>query len=95
MTEKDDAYRLKMTIFRIRYGAYQFEVMPFGVATAPTFFQGRTYVAISRLLFVKVCVEDVLLSSKEIEEHLSHVREVSQPLKDRSLKIKLSKCRFI
>lgn len=84
------------TAFRIRYGHYEYRVMPFGVINAPVTFMNL----INRIfyqylnMFVVIFVDDILVYSKTEEEHAEHLRTVLQTLREHQLYAKLSKCEF-
>ena len=84
------------TAFRTRYGHYEFLVMPFGLTNASTDFMDlmnrvfRPYVD----QFVVVFIDDILVYSKDWENHESHLRVVLKTLKKEQLYPKLSKCEF-
>lgn len=44
--------------------------------------------------FVLVFFDDILIYSKDMPAHISHIQEVFQVLQSNSLKLKLSKCSF-
>ncbi|GJR56964.1 putative reverse transcriptase domain-containing protein [Tanacetum coccineum] len=59
------------TVFRTRYGHFEFTVMPFGLTNAPTLFMDQMN-RVCRLYldkFVIVFIDDILLYSKTREEH--------------------------
>ena len=82
--------------FRTRYGQYEFIVMPFGLTNAPATFMDlmnhvfRPYVD----QFVVVFIDDILVYSKDREDHDTHLRVVLETLKKEQLHAKLSKCEF-
>ncbi|KAL0400337.1 UNVERIFIED_CONTAM: Retrovirus-related Pol polyprotein from transposon.6 [Sesamum radiatum] len=84
------------TAFRTRYGHYEFLVMPFGLKNAPTAFMVLLNRTFQEYLdqFVIVFIDDILVYSKNKEEHEQHLRIVLQILKDKELYAKLSKCIF-
>ncbi|TMC19484.1 MAG: hypothetical protein E6J34_15270 [Chloroflexi bacterium] len=84
------------TAFRTRYGHYEFNVMPFGLTNAPATFQTLMNDIFRDLLDVCVIVylDDILVYSKNKEEHEQHLRQVLQRLKNNQLYAKLSKCTF-
>ena len=45
--------------------------------------------------FVIVYLDDILIFSKTKEEHLEHIRQVLQRLKEKKLLINLKKCSFM
>ena len=84
------------TVFRTRYGHYEFLVMPFGLTNAPTAFMDLMNLVFQPYLdrFVIVFIDDILAYSCSPEEHSEHLRLVLQTLRERQLYAKLSKCPF-
>ena len=84
------------TAFRTRYGHYEFNVMPFGLTNAPATFQTLMNDIFRDMLDVCVIVylDDILVYSKNKEDHEQHLRQVLQRLKDNQLYAKLTKCTF-
>ncbi|KAH0633127.1 hypothetical protein KY284_035913 [Solanum tuberosum] len=82
--------------FRTRYGHYEFVVMSFGLTNAPAAFMDLMNKVFKQYLdlFVIVFIDDILIYSRNEEEHASHLRIVLQTLKDRQLFAKFSKCEF-
>ena len=84
------------TAFRTRYGHYEFLVMPFGLTNAQAAFMDlmnrvfRPYVD----QFVVVFIDDILVYSKDAQEHEQHLRIVLETLREKKLYAKLSKCDF-
>ena len=84
------------TVFRTRNGNYKFLVMPFGLTNAPAAFMDlmnrvfRPYVD----QFVVVFINDILVYSKDRENHDTHLRVVLETLRKERLYEKLSKCEF-
>ena len=84
------------TTFRTRYKHYEFLVMPFGLTNAPTDFMDlmnlvfRSYLA----QFVVVFIDDILVYSKDREDHDTHLRVVLETLRKEQLYAKLSKYEF-
>ena len=85
----------KMT-FRTRYGHYEFLVMPFGLPNVPTGFMDLMNKVFHPYLnqFVIMFIDDILVYSKNVDEHAMHLRIVLQTLRDRQLYAKFSKCEF-
>jgi hypothetical protein len=84
------------TTFRTRYGHYEFVVVPFGLTNAPTTFMCLMNNIFKKLLdrFVLVFIDDILMYSKNREEHEEHLKIVLQVLREHQLYAKLSKCDF-
>ena len=84
------------TAFRTRYGQFEYQVMPFGLANAPATFQG--YVNKALKPYIDVCcvvyLDDVLVYSESEDLHWEHVRKVLRALLEHRLYAKLSKCAF-
>lgn len=84
------------TAFRVPFGHYQFKVLSFGLTNAPATFQGVMNKIFERYLgkFVLVYLDDILVFSKNQEEHLEHLRKVFDILRKNKLYAKLTKCHF-
>ena len=84
------------TAFRTRYGHYEFLVMPFGLTSAPAAFMDLMNRVFRPYLdqFVVVFIDDILVYSKDAQEHERHLRIVLQTLRENQLFAKLSKCDF-
>ncbi|GJS86688.1 putative reverse transcriptase domain-containing protein [Tanacetum coccineum] len=84
------------TVFRTRYGHFEFTVMPFGLTNAPAIFMDLMNRVCRPYLdkFVIVFIEDILIYSKTQEEHVEHLRLVLELLKKEKLYAKFSKCEF-
>uniref|UniRef100_A0A388JNY7 Reverse transcriptase domain-containing protein n=1 Tax=Chara braunii TaxID=69332 RepID=A0A388JNY7_CHABU len=84
------------TAFQSRFGHYEFTVMPFGLTNAPATFQRAMNDIFRNILeqYVLVYLDDILVYSRTLEEHLRHLRDVLDRLRRHGLYAKLSKCRF-
>jgi hypothetical protein len=84
------------TSFRRRYGHYEFVVVPFGLTNAPATFMCLMNNVLGKFLdkFVLVFIDDMLIYSKNREEHEEHVRLVLQVLREHQLYSKFNKCDF-
>ncbi|GBG88152.1 hypothetical protein CBR_g46641 [Chara braunii] len=84
------------TAFRSRFGHYEFTVMPFGLTNAPATFQTAMNDIFRDILeqYILVYLDDILVYSHTLEEHLRHLRDVLDRLRRHGFYAKLSKCRF-
>jgi len=84
------------TSFRTPKGQYEYLVMPFGLKNAPAVFQRFINYIMKPFLdkFVAVYLDDILIYSKTVEEHVTHVRKVLSVLQENHLAAKASKCEF-
>jgi hypothetical protein len=66
------------TICHTRYGSYEFLVMPFGLINSPTTFCTFMNDIFREWLddFVIVYIDDILIYSSSLEEHVEHLRKV-------------------
>ena len=84
------------TTFTTRYGLYEYTVMSFGLTNAPTYFMSMMNKVFMEFLdkFVVVFIHDILVYSKNEEEHMEHLRLVLGKLREHQLYAKFSKCEF-
>ncbi|CAI5484512.1 unnamed protein product [Closterium sp. Yama58-4] len=84
------------TAFRTRYGSYEYLVMPFGLCNAPATFQAEMNHILRPLLdeCVVVYLDDILIYSKNMKEHVEHLRKVFEILRKNKFYVKLSKSDF-
>lgn len=87
----------KYTGFLVGTKCYQFTVLPFGLSTAVSSFSR----CISELLgsefddFVIPYLDDILIASKNFEDHLNHLDQVFSRLNEAGLTVKFRKCQFM
>jgi hypothetical protein len=84
------------TTFTTRYGLFEYLVMSSGLTNAPAQF---TYLMNSVFMpeldkFVVVFIDDILIYSKNEEEHAHHLQIVLTRLREHQLYAKFSKCTF-
>ena len=80
------------TAFRTRYGHYEFLVMPFGLTNAPAAFMDLMNRVFHPYVdqFVVVFIDDILVYSKDRENHDTHLWVVLETLRKEQLYAKLS-----
>lgn len=85
-----------LTSFSTYDGFYEFIKMPFGLSNAPATFSRM----MSRVLeglnweYCVLFIDDILVSSRSYDEHLTRLQAVFDRLKGANLKLKIRKCIF-
>nr|GEX84697.1 putative reverse transcriptase domain-containing protein [Tanacetum cinerariifolium] len=84
------------TAFRTRYRHYKFHMMPFGLINSPAVFMDLMNRVCKPYLdkFMIVFIDDILIYSRNKEEHKDHLRIILELLKKEKLYAKFSKCDF-
>nr|GEU32389.1 putative reverse transcriptase domain-containing protein [Tanacetum cinerariifolium] len=87
---------IPITTFRMRYGHFEFTVIPFGLTNAPAVFMDLMNRVCRPYLdkFVIVFIDDILIYSESKEEHEVHLKLILELLKKEKLFGKFLKCEF-
>ncbi|GKD74411.1 putative reverse transcriptase domain-containing protein, partial [Tanacetum coccineum] len=87
---------IPITAFRTKYGHFEFQVMPFGLTNAPAVFMDLMNRVCKPYLdkFMIVFIDDILVYSKDEEEHEKYLKIILELLKKEILYTKFSKCDF-
>ncbi|GBG63515.1 hypothetical protein CBR_g38583 [Chara braunii] len=90
---KEDRYK---TAFKTRYGHFEWLVMPFGLTNAPATFQAAMTTEFRHMLdrYVLIYLDDILVYSRSLEEHVEHLRTVLERLRQAKYKANRDKCEF-
>nr|GEY06130.1 reverse transcriptase domain-containing protein [Tanacetum cinerariifolium] len=82
--------------FRTRYGHYKFQVMPFGLTNALMVFMDLMNHVCKPYLdkFMIVFIDDIIIYSKNKEEHEEHLKLILELLKKKEFYAKFAKCEF-
>lgn len=84
------------TAFQTHNGHFEFRVMPYGLCNAPATFQCAMNEILGPYLrqFVLVFIDDILIYSPTLADHMEHVSLVLNLQQQHGLKLKQSKCVF-
>lgn len=84
------------TAFCTPFGLFEFNRMPFGLCNAPGTFQRlmERIFGDQRYQSDLLYLDDVIVFSATVDEHLKRLEEVFARLEKQNLKVKLSKCQF-
>jgi len=93
-----DSELIKYTSFMTPLGQFEFMRMPMGLKNAPAVFQrftNKIFVDMIRDGKVVIYMDDIMIASKEMQEHLDVLREVFDRLARNKLKLRMDKCEFL
>ena len=92
MAEEDH----EKTAFITSQGLYCYKVMPFGLKNARASYQRLVNQMFNKQIGrnIEVYVDDILVKSKEEEDHLDDLKETFNTLRQYSMKLNPSKCAF-
>jgi hypothetical protein len=84
------------TAFRCRYGHFEFNVMPMGLANAPAVFQAMMNRIFRELIDISVIcyMDDILVYSATLVDHERDLEAVFQLIRKHQLKLKATKCQL-
>lgn len=93
--EVDEADKCK-TAFVTHEALFEFNRMPFGLSSSPSIFQELMNKVLEGInnRYAMAYLDDVVIYSETVDEHLEHLRDVLDRLSRAGLKIKPSKCVF-
>lgn len=80
----------------IRYWAFEFLMVPFGLNNAPTTFCNLMNDMLYEFLdsFFVVYLDDIVIYNN-LEEHVCHLKQVFHKLREHKLHVKREKCEFV
>ncbi|GBG59560.1 hypothetical protein CBR_g49820 [Chara braunii] len=90
----NDRYK---SVFKTQYGHFEWVVMPFGLTNALATFQAAMTNEFRTMLdrFVLVYLDNILVHSRSLEDHLEHLRRVLETLRRAKYKANRDKCKFV
>ena len=87
-----DKPSIPKTAFNSPFRKYAYVKVPFRSAQAPTYFQELMTGILKDFNFTIAYLDDIIIFSKTLQEHLSHIRKVFEKLQSAKLSMKMSKC---
>jgi hypothetical protein len=92
--ELDKQSRQKVA-FTTEYGLFEYNCLPFGWTNSPGFFSKLTWTIFKDAPNVLNYMDDVVCFSDTFSNHLVHLQDCLDRLKNAGLKLRLSKCQFV
>ena len=88
---------VQKTALRTNQGQFEFIVMPFGLCNAPATFQRLMNKVLADNIgkFIAVYLNDILIFSRNFDEHWQHLRWALEKLREAKLYGRLHKCEFL
>ena len=88
------------TAFACELGLFEWRRMPFGMCNASATFQRAIARALQRIVnregsMVMAYIDDIVIATETIEDHMDRLREVFQCLREAGFKMRVSKCDFM
>ena len=88
------------TAFACELGLFEWRRMPFGMCNASASFQRAIARALQRIVnregsMVMAYIDDIVIATETIEDHMDRLREVFQCLREAGFKMRVSKCDFM
>lgn len=87
---------IEKTAFTVNNGHYEYVRMPFGLRNAPSTFQ-RVMDNVLREHLHRICfvyMDDIVIFSKSLQEHMTHIKSIFSKLREFNLKVQLDKSEF-
>ena len=91
--ELDDATK-QLLVINTHRGLYRYNRLAFGPALAPAIFQRLVENLVAGIPYVAAYLDDVIVTGRTEEEHLSNLKQVLSALNEHGMKLRLEKCEF-
>jgi len=89
---------IKYTAFICEWGLFEYPSMPMGIKTAAAWFQRCMDISFAKLIqrnSLKCFLDDIVLYTKTLEEHLSETHILIETMKNATLKVSIKKCELV
>lgn len=92
-----DPKDIPKTAFNVDGGKFEFVRMPFGLKNAPATFQRLMDAVLRKHLNIRcfVYMDDIIIFSSSLDEHLKDIQKILQTLRDANLKVQSDKSEFL
>ena len=84
----------KMAVINTPFGLFQYQRLPFGIASAPAIFQCFMEQVIAGIPYCATFLDDMIVTGPTTEKHLEMLEKIFKSLKENGLRCNLSKCAF-
>ncbi|XP_064468972.1 uncharacterized protein K02A2.6-like [Ornithodoros turicata] len=85
----------KILVINTHKGLFQFNRMPFGIASAPAVFQRTMEQVIAGIPSVACYLDDIIVTGRNDKEHLETLEQVLSRLREFGFTLKREKCAFL
>ncbi|UYV62917.1 K02A2.6-like [Cordylochernes scorpioides] len=92
--ELDDESQL-YTVINTHQGLYKYTRLPFGISSAPAWFQKQMDILLKGIPMVFCALDDILITGKNDQDHLKNLECVLQRIQEAGLKLRKDKCSFL
>lgn len=90
-----DPKDIEKTAFSVDRGHYEFLRMPFGLKNEPSTFQRLMDVVLRGISTVMTYLDDVIIYSTSLQEHIDKCKQVFDRFRNHNLKIQINKSEFL
>jgi len=92
--ELDDAAK-EITVVNTPLGLFQYQRLPYGIASAPAIFQRHLEQLLSEIEGCGNYLDDIIISAPTVDQHLARLEQILCVLQANGIKCKKEKCFFL